>query len=53
MIASVAAPIAVYAWGSQSLAAAAAFMAAVILIKHRGNICRLLAGKEPRIGAEA
>jgi glycerol-3-phosphate acyltransferase PlsY len=53
MIASVAAPIAVYAWGSQSFAAAAAFMAAVILIKHRSNIRRLLAGKEPRIGAEA
>jgi glycerol-3-phosphate acyltransferase PlsY len=53
MIASVAAPIAVYAWGSQGFAAAAAFMAAVILIKHRSNIRRLLAGKEPRIGAEA
>jgi glycerol-3-phosphate acyltransferase PlsY len=53
MIASVAAPIAVYAWGSPALAAAAAFMAAVILIKHRSNICRLLSGKELRIGAEA
>jgi glycerol-3-phosphate acyltransferase PlsY len=53
MIASVAAPIAVYVWGSPAFAAAAAFMAAVILVKHRSNIRRLLAGKEPRIGAEA
>jgi len=30
----------------------AAFMGALILIKHRPNIARLLKGREPRIGAE-
>jgi glycerol-3-phosphate acyltransferase PlsY len=27
-------------------------MAAIVLFKHRGNIRRLLAGEEPRIGAK-
>jgi len=53
MVATIAAPIAVYAWGSKEFAMVAALISVVILIKHRGNIRRLMAGEEPRIGAEA
>jgi glycerol-3-phosphate acyltransferase PlsY len=53
IVATVAAPIAVYAWGSNDFAAVAALMSLIILIKHRGNIRRLVAGEEPRIGAKA
>jgi acyl phosphate:glycerol-3-phosphate acyltransferase len=53
MVATIAAPIAVYAWGSREFAVVAALISVIILIKHRGNIRRLMAGEEPRIGAEA
>ncbi|HXE00988.1 MAG TPA: glycerol-3-phosphate 1-O-acyltransferase PlsY [Hyphomicrobium sp.] len=53
MVATIAAPIAVYAWGSKEFAMVAALISVIILIKHRGNIRRLMAGEEPRIGAEA
>jgi len=53
MVATIAAPIAVYACGSKEFAMVAALISVIILIKHRGNIRRLMAGEEPRIGAEA
>ena len=53
IIATIAAPVAVYAWGSREFAVVAALISVIVLIKHRGNICRLMAGEEPRIGAEA
>ena len=53
IVATIAAPIAVYAWGSKEFAIVAALISVIILIKHRGNIRRLMAGEEPRIGAEA
>jgi acyl phosphate:glycerol-3-phosphate acyltransferase len=53
IIATIAAPIAVYAWGSREFAVVATLISVIVLIKHRGNICRLMTGEEPRIGAEA
>jgi glycerol-3-phosphate acyltransferase PlsY len=53
IVATVAAPIAVYAWGHAEFAAIAALMSLIILINHHGNIRRLLTGKEPKIGAKA
>jgi len=53
IVATVAAPIAVYAWGHTEFAGIAALMSLIILIKHHGNIRRLLAGEEPKIGAKA
>lgn len=52
IVATVAAPIAAYAWGHTEFAAIAALMSLIILIKHHGNIRRLLAGEEPKIGAK-
>ena len=52
LIATAATPLAVYAWGGRECAIAAFFMSAIILIKHHGNIRRLLAGEEPKIGAK-
>ena len=53
MIATVAVPIGAWVLGYDQVAMASALMAVIILIKHRGNIRRLLAGEEPRIGAKA
>jgi glycerol-3-phosphate acyltransferase PlsY len=53
MIATVAIPIGAWFLGYDQVAVASALMAVIILIKHRGNIRRLLAGEEPRIGAKA
>jgi len=53
IVATVAAPIAVYASGHAEFAAVAALMSLIILINHHGNIRRLLTGKEPKIGAKA
>lgn len=53
MIATVAVPIGAWFLGYDQVAVASALMAVIILIKHRGNIRRLLAGEEPRIGAKA
>jgi glycerol-3-phosphate acyltransferase PlsY len=46
-------PFAAWVLGNGELAIVTALMSVVILIKHRGNIRRLLAGEEPRIGAKA
>jgi acyl phosphate:glycerol-3-phosphate acyltransferase len=53
IIATVAVPIGGWILGYDQVAVVSALMAVVILIKHRGNIRRLLAGEEPRIGAKA
>jgi glycerol-3-phosphate acyltransferase PlsY len=53
IIATLAAPVAVYACGSHDVALIAALMSLIILMKHRGNIRRLMTGREPRIGAKA
>lgn len=53
IIATVAVPIGAWILGYDQVAVVSALMAVIILIKHRGNIRRLLAGEEPRIGAKA
>jgi glycerol-3-phosphate acyltransferase PlsY len=53
IVATIAIPFAAWVLGNGELALVTALMSIVILIKHRGNIRRLLAGEEPRIGAKA
>lgn len=50
LVAAAGAPILALIFGAQGLALAALFMAALIFLRHRQNIARLLAGTEPRIG---
>ena len=45
--------VAAFLMGYEQIAIAAALMGAIILVKHRANIRRLLAGEEPKIGAKA
>ena len=50
LVAAAGAPVLALAFGAQGPALAALFMAALIFLRHRANIARLLAGTEPRIG---
>ncbi|SEI08711.1 glycerol-3-phosphate 1-O-acyltransferase PlsY [Paracoccus alkenifer] len=50
LVAAAAAPVLALIAGKGGVAAAALFMAALILLRHRENIARLRAGTEPRIG---
>ncbi|HBS35452.1 MAG TPA: glycerol-3-phosphate acyltransferase [Parvularcula sp.] len=52
LIAAAASPLALFAMGKPSYAIAALFMTALIFIRHRANIERLMKGEEPRIGAK-
>jgi glycerol-3-phosphate acyltransferase PlsY len=51
LIAAAASPLVLFAMGKPAFAAAALFMTALIFIRHKGNIERLLKGEEPKIGA--
>jgi glycerol-3-phosphate acyltransferase PlsY len=53
LVATFAVPVAAFLMGYEQIAIAAALMGAIILVKHRANIRRLLAGEEPKIGAKA
>ena len=53
LVAATGAPVMALVFGLRGLAAATAFMAALIVVRHRANIQRLLAGTEPRIGRDA
>ncbi|MBN9354493.1 MAG: glycerol-3-phosphate 1-O-acyltransferase PlsY [Hyphomicrobium denitrificans] len=53
LVATVAVPVAAFLMGYEQIAIAVALMGAIILVKHRANIRRLLAGEEPKIGAKA
>ncbi len=50
VIATLAAPAFTYYWGGLERAELAGFIAVIVLFRHIGNIRRLLAGDEPRIG---
>lgn len=50
LVAAVAAPIYMFLWGQEAFAIATLIIALLVLVAHRDNIKRLLAGTEPRIG---
>ncbi len=50
LVAAALSPLAALLLGRADLAALAVLLAAVILLRHRANIARLLQGTEPRIG---
>ncbi len=50
LVASLLAPVYMFAWYHAHTAALVLFMAALVVYKHGANIRRLLAGKEPKIG---
>jgi acyl phosphate:glycerol-3-phosphate acyltransferase len=52
LTASVATPLALFAFGEIPTAMLAGLMTALLLWKHRANIRRLAAGEEPKIGAQ-
>jgi glycerol-3-phosphate acyltransferase PlsY len=51
MSAVIAAPIAAWLWGLSAIVPVLCAIAAIVLVQHRANIRRLLAGEEPRVGA--
>ncbi len=50
LMAAAASPLVLFAMGKPAFALAGLFMTGLILIRHRANIARLLAGEEPKIG---
>ena len=50
LVAAVAAPIYMFLWGQEAFAITTLIIALLVLVAHRDNIKRLLAGTEPRIG---
>lgn len=50
LIAAAASPLVLFAMGKPSFALAALFMTALIFIRHKANIERLMKGEEPKIG---
>lgn len=53
MVAAIVAPIAAWWLGLLDYAPVLAAIAVIVLVLHRGNIQRLLAGTEPRVGSKA
>ena len=53
LVASLVVPVWLYATGHADYAALAGLMTVLLVWKHRGNIRRLMAGEEPKIGAKA
>jgi glycerol-3-phosphate acyltransferase PlsY len=53
LIAALSSPIYFWIIGEHTRAALFALLAAMILVSHRANIARLMAGSEPRIGAKS
>ena len=52
LAAAAASPLVLFAMGKPSFSLAALFMTALIFIRHRANIERLMKGEEPKIGAK-
>ncbi|MGF1543377.1 MAG: glycerol-3-phosphate 1-O-acyltransferase PlsY [Parvularculaceae bacterium] len=52
LVAASAAPFVLFAMGRPGTALAAAFMTAIIFVRHRSNVDRLIRGAEPKIGAK-
>jgi glycerol-3-phosphate acyltransferase PlsY len=51
LVAAAATPFVMFAMGKPAYAVAAVVMTALIFIRHKTNIVRLLSGAEPKIGA--
>src|SRR5690606_8912748 len=51
LIAAIAVPVSLYLWGINAIAALFTLMSAIVILRHRTNISRLVAGTESRIGA--
>jgi glycerol-3-phosphate acyltransferase PlsY len=52
LIAAAAVPIVLYLMGLNQAAAMFLVMSVIVIVKHRANISRLMAGTETRIGAK-
>jgi glycerol-3-phosphate acyltransferase PlsY len=52
IVATIAVPIAAWSFAGRTVAMTVTLMSLVVLIKHRANIERLMAGEEPRIGSK-
>jgi len=52
LVAAIAVPIALYVMGHDQAAGLFAVMSLIVIIKHRANISRLMAGTESKIGAK-
>ncbi|SFV28335.1 glycerol-3-phosphate 1-O-acyltransferase PlsY [Hyphomicrobium facile] len=52
IVATIAAPVAAWILGDSVLATVVTLMSLIVLIKHRANIERLIAGQEPSIGSK-
>ena len=50
MVAVLAAPVAAWLFGLPAVATVLCVIAAIVIFQHRGNIARLRAGTEPRLG---
>jgi glycerol-3-phosphate acyltransferase PlsY len=53
LVAAVASPVWLWLTGQGSMVVLAALLAALVLVRHKANIARLMAGTEPRIGAKS
>jgi acyl phosphate:glycerol-3-phosphate acyltransferase len=53
MAAAVAAPLAAFLVADQSAAIMLTGLALIVILKHRDNITRLIAGTEPRVGQKS
>ncbi|MEZ5891564.1 MAG: glycerol-3-phosphate 1-O-acyltransferase PlsY [Parvularculaceae bacterium] len=52
LVAAAATPFVLFTMGKPAYAAAALVMTALIFIRHKANILRLISGEEPKIGAK-
>ncbi len=52
LVATLAVTLASWIWGGRDLAITVTLMSVMIIIKHRANIERLMAGEEPKIGSK-
>jgi glycerol-3-phosphate acyltransferase PlsY len=53
MSAVIAAPIVAWLWGLPAAAMVLLVIAAIVLVQHRANIRRLIAGEEPKVGSKS
>jgi glycerol-3-phosphate acyltransferase PlsY len=51
MFAVIGAPLAAWLLGMSALLPAFLVIAAIVVVQHRSNISRLIAGTEPRVGS--